>query len=297
MARPIPGGSPTRSAADGRRFEIVTDVPPSEAIGLIAILLATGAVAGVISGLLGVGGGIVIVPVLFVVFVALDVDADVLMHVAVGTSLATIIFTGFVSARAHWQKGGVDTALLRGWGPAIAAGVVAGTVIGGNVAGAFLTLVFAVIAALVALNMAFRRPLTTGTHPMPGPPLREGLGALIGTVSVMMGIGGGTLSVPILSYFDYPIRRAVGTAAAIGLIIAVPGTIGFVWFGLGAENLPPFSIGYVNWAGVLAIVPASMLTAPVGARIAHAIPPTALRLCFAAFLALTSARMLYAVLT
>lgn len=274
----------------------MNDVAPSEAIGLIAILLATGAVAGIISGLLGVGGGIVIVPVLFVVFVALEVDAGVLMHVAVGTSLATIIFTGFMSARTHWQKGGVDSALLRSWAPAIAAGVVAGIVIGGNVAGAVLTLVFAVIAALVALNMAFKRANTTGAHPLPGPPLREGLGALIGTISVMMGIGGGTLSVPILSYFDYPIRRAVGTAAAIGLIIAVPGTIGFAWFGLGAENLPPFSVGYVNWAGVLAIVPASMLTAPIGARIAHAIPPTALRICFAVFLALTSAGMFYEVL-
>ncbi len=275
----------------------MTDVALPEAIGLIAILLATGAVAGIISGLLGVGGGIVIVPVLFVVFVGLDVDADVLMHVAVGTSLATIIFTGFMSARTHRQKGNVDMALLRSWGPAITLGVIAGIAIGGNVAGHILTLVFAVVAAVVAINMAFKPSGTTGHRAMPVSPLREGLGTLIGGFSVMMGIGGGTLSVPILSYFDYPIRRAVGTAAAIGLIIAIPGTIGFAWFGLGAQNLPPFSVGYVNLAGVAAIVPASMLTAPLGARIANAIPPTALRYCFAAFLALTSMRMIYEVVS
>ena len=274
----------------------MTDLALLQTIGLIAILLATGAVAGIISGLLGVGGGIVIVPVLFLAFLALEVDQDVLMHVAVGTSLATIIFTGFMSARTHRRKGSVDMALLRSWGPAIAAGVVTGTIIGGSVGGVFLTLVFAVIAGLVAINMAFKPTQRTARRAMPGPPLREGLGTLIGGISVVMGIGGGTLSVPILSFFDYPIRRAVGTAAAIGLIIAIPGTIGFAWFGLGTPNLPPFCVGYVNLAGVLAIVPASMITAPLGAHIANAIPPTTLRYCFAAFLALTSARMTYEVL-
>jgi uncharacterized membrane protein YfcA len=112
----------------------------------------------------------------------------------------------------------------------------------------------------------------------------------------MMGIGGGTLSVPILSYFAYPIRKAVGTASAIGLIIAIPGSIGYAWFGYGMEDLPPFSLGYVNLAGLISIVPASMLTAPIGARIAHAIPPAALRYCFSAFLAVTSIRMIFSLL-
>ena len=130
---------------------------------------------------------------------------------------------------------------------------------------------------------------------MPRSPLKELLATIIGLFSVMMGIGGGTLSVPILSFFAYPIRKAVGTASAIGLIIAIPGTIGYIWFGLGVEDLPPFSLGYVNLAGLAAIIPASMLTAPLGARIAHAISPTALRYCFAAFLALTSIRMITSV--
>ena len=268
------------------------DVSLTEALTLIAILVATGALAGIVSGLLGVGGGIVIVPVLFMVFLFLDIDESVRMHVAVGTSLATIIFTGFISARSHWRRGSVDMDLLKSWGPWIAFGVVAGTLIGGNVSGTVLTLVFAVIAALVAINMAFKPADTIKPRPMPKTPLKQVLATIIGLISVMMGIGGGTLSVPILSFFTYPIRLAVGTAAAIGLIIAIPGTIGYALFGLGAEGLPPFSLGYVNLAGLIAIIPSSMLTAPLGVKLAHAIPQLALRWCFAGFLAITSIRMI-----
>lgn len=253
------------------------DVSLTEALFLLAILVATGALGGIISGLLGVGGGIVIVPVLFMVFLFLDIDESVRMHVAVGTSLATIIFTGFISTRSHWRRGSVDVELLKSWGPWIAFGVVAGTVIGGNVSGTVLTLVFAVIAALVAINMAFKPADTIKPRPMPKTPLKQVLATIIGLISVMMGIGGGTLSVPILSFFTYPIRLAVGTAAAIGLIIAFPGSIGYALFGLGAEGLPPFSLGYVNLAGLIAIIPSSMLTAPLGVKLAHAIPQLALR--------------------
>jgi uncharacterized membrane protein YfcA len=268
------------------------DVDPGQALFLLGILIATGAVAGIVSGLLGVGGGIVIVPVLFFVFLALDISEAVRMHVAVGTSLATIIFTGFISARSHWRRGSVDTALLKSWGPWIAFGVVLGTIVGGNVSGTVLTLVFAGIAALVAINMAFKPADNIAPRPMPGTPIKQLLSTVIGLISVMMGIGGGTLAVPILSFFTYPIRLAVGTAAAIGLIIAIPGTIGYALFGLGAEGLPPFSLGYVNLAGLIAIIPTSMLTAPLGVRIAHSIPQLALRWCFAAFLAITSIRMI-----
>lgn len=272
------------------------DVGLAEAISLIAILLVTGGIAGVISGLLGVGGGIVIVPVLFFVFLALHINDDVLMHVAVGTSLATIIFTGFMSARSHWRKGSVDTVLLKRWGPAIAVGVIAGTLIGGNVKGEVLTLVFAVVAAIVAVNMALKPSDAVAKRELPKSPVKELMGLIIGLFSVMMGIGGGTLTVPILSFFNYPMKKAVGTAAAIGLIIAIPGALGYAWFGIGVPGRPPFSLGYVNIAGVLSIIPASMLTAPLGVRIAHAIPDRALRYCFALFLAITSARMIYELL-
>lgn len=177
----------------------------SEVVILLAVLVGAGGIAGIISGLLGVGGGIVIVPVLFFVFEVLGIDLAVRMHLAVGTSLATIIFTGFISARSHWKKGSVDTALLKSWGPAVAVGVIAGTVLGGNVRGQVLTLVFAVVAALVALNMAFKPSEKAKKRELPGSPLKELLGGIIGLFSVMMGIGGGTLSVPIMSFFNYQV--------------------------------------------------------------------------------------------
>lgn len=256
-------------------------------------ILLAGVVAGILAGLLGVGGGIVIVPVLFNVFLLLGIDDAVRMHLAVGTSLATIIPTSVMSARAHFRRGGIDVALLKSLGPAIFVGVLAGTVLGGNVRGEVLTAVFAVIALLVAANMAFRKEGMIIAETLPTGLTRIVMGLGVGVFSVMMGIGGGTLTVPLLTAFNYPIRRAVGTASAIGFIIGVPGAIGFVVAGMGAANLPPLSLGYANLIGFALIVPATMMMAPVGARIAHTIPPHALRLAFAFFLLVTSARMFW----
>ncbi|MEP1931875.1 MAG: sulfite exporter TauE/SafE family protein [Roseibium sp.] len=266
-------------------------------LGLLAVaLLATGVVAGVIAGLLGVGGGIVIVPVLYYMFTALNVDQTVLMHVAVGTSLATILATGTSSARAHFKRGSVDMDLLKRWWWAIALGVVAGATLAGNISGGTLTLVFGIVALAVSANMLLRKEGAALADKLPGSPLKETLGFLIGGISVMMGIGGGTLGVPTLTLFNYPIRKAVGTAAAIGLIIAVPGTLLSVYFGWGVDGRPPFSLGYVNLIGFLLIIPASTYTAPLGAKIAHAIDPSKLKLIFALFLGFTGLRMIYGVL-
>ncbi len=263
-------------------------------LALLALaLLATGVVAGIIAGLLGVGGGIVIVPVLYYMFTALKVDPNVLMHVAVGTSLATILATGTSSARAHFKRGSVDMDLLKTWWWAIALGVLAGAAIAGNISGGALTLVFGVVALGVAANMLFRKDGPALSERLPGSPFKEGIGALIGGISVMMGIGGGTLGVPTLTLFGYPIRKAVGTAAAIGLIIAVPGTLMSILFGWGVAGRPPFSLGYVNLIGFLLIIPASTLAAPLGAKIAHAIDPSRLKLIFALFLGFTGLRMIY----
>jgi uncharacterized membrane protein YfcA len=206
---------------------------------LAGALLATGLVAGIIAGLLGVGGGIVIVPVLYYMFTALKIDPAILMHVAVGTSLATILATGTSSARAHYNRGSVDMDLLKRWWWAIAIGVISGAMIAGNMSGGALTLVFGVVALLVSANMLLRKEGSALADKLPGSPIKELLGFLIGGISVMMGIGGGTLGVPTLTLFNYPIRKAVGTAAAIGLIIAVPGTLMSIFFGWGAEGLPP----------------------------------------------------------
>jgi uncharacterized membrane protein YfcA len=261
---------------------------------MVAALLAAGVAAGLLAGLLGVGGGIVVVPVLFHLFSLLGYPEDVRMHVAVGTSLATIIPTSISSARAHANRGAVDAKLLRALGPAVFVGTLAGAAVAGLVRGDVLSAIFAAVALAVAANMAFG---------MEGVALRDGLpegwrklaiGGLIGGISAMMGIGGGSLSVPVLSACRYPIRKAVGTAAAIGLIIAVPGALGFVATGWAINGRPPGSLGYVNLIGFALIVPTTMLAAPWGARIAHAVRPQLLRRAFAAFLCLTALRMIYA---
>jgi len=163
------------------------------------------------------------------------------------------------------------------------------------VKGEVLTLIFAVVAILVAINMAFRKEGMVLSGALPTGIARHALALVVGTFSVVMGIGGGTLSVPILTAFNYPIRRAVGTASAIGLIIALPGSISFILSGLGNANLPPASLGYANLAGFALIVPATMLMAPVGVKLAHTINPKNLRKAFAFFLLLTSLRMFYSV--
>ncbi|WP_169545956.1 sulfite exporter TauE/SafE family protein [Sneathiella aquimaris] len=262
-------------------------------IGLVVALISTGVVAGVLAGLLGVGGGIVIVPVLFHILPFFDVDNDVRIHVAVGTSLATIILTSISSARSHHKKGAIDWPLLKRWGPAIFIGVLGGTW-AASIADAFvLTLVFAVLALIVAANMAFRPENAHLSDTLPSSPIKELLGVFIGWFSAMMGIGGGTFTVPILTLFKYPIRQAVGTASAIGLIIAIPGTTGFLISGFSADNLPPGNIGYVNILGFLAIVPMTILFAPLGAHIAHSINTNRLKKLFAFFLFVTSIRMFY----
>jgi uncharacterized membrane protein YfcA len=195
-----------------------------------------------------------------------------------------------MSARAHRQKGGLDAGVLRRLVPGVVIGVLLGGVASRYLSGEALTGLFATIALLVAANM-FRRNTRIIRDVMPGP-LGSGLiGAVIGGISSLMGIGGGTLSVPILSALNTPIRIAVGTGAALGLVISIPGTLSFMLSGLGEPGRLPGSIGYVNLLGFAAIVPMTMLCAPLGARLAHAIDPAMLKRLFALFLLATAVRM------
>ncbi|GGB99557.1 UPF0721 transmembrane protein [Marinobacterium zhoushanense] len=274
-------------------MELITDYSTGWLIGLALALVATGVIAGLLAGLLGVGGGIVIVPVLYHLFTLLGIDESVRMHVAVGTSLATIIPTSIISSRAHFKKGSLNPELLKKLVPGVIIGVIIGAVASGYFSGKILSAVFATIALLVALNMAFKKDGFSLADSLPGAAGTGLIGSVIGFISTLMGIGGGTLSVPILSAFKTPIHTAVGTGAALGLVISLPGAIGFVINGIGVDARPPLSLGYVNLIGLFLIIPATMKMAPVGARIAHAINAKLLRQLFALFLAITSLRMFY----
>ncbi len=257
----------------------------------ILVLMFTGAIAGLLAGMLGVGGGIVIVPVLFHMFGVLELPLETAMHMAIGTSLATIVPTSIFSMRAHFKKGTVDTDLLKTWAVWALVGAIIGTVLASQFKGWVLTAIFAVVATLVALNMASREGLKVADHLPGAKAVNALLSFFIGGFSVTMGIGGGTLTVPTLSAFNYPIHRAVGTAAALGLPIAIPGVIGFALAGWGVDNRPPFSIGYVNVIGFFLIFPLSSLMAPYGARIAHSLNRVWLRRAFALFLGVTAVHM------
>lgn len=259
---------------------------------LAAGVAATGAVAGLLSGLLGVGGGVVTVPVLFWVLQALGLSDGVAMRVAVASSLVTVAFTAIPSALAHHRRGAVDLALARRWAPWMALGAMAGGVLAGIVPGRALLALFGAVALLVAWNLA--RPATRVLAP--ALPARAGaqpaMAGAVGVVSAMMGIGAGTLGVPLLTAFAVPVHRAVGTAAALGLAVATPAALAMVGAGLGAPDLPPLSLGYANLVAVALILPLSMWLAPVGARIAHALSPVWIKRGFAVFLALTAVQML-----
>ncbi|MDF3383953.1 MULTISPECIES: sulfite exporter TauE/SafE family protein [Sulfitobacter] len=258
---------------------------------LLAIAVSAGVFGGILAGLLGVGGGIVIVPALYLALSTAGMDPAITMQVAVGTSLATIVFTSLSSGYGHFKRGAIDMDLLKLWAPSLLVGVVIGALLGGYVSGLILVGVFATVAALVALDMIFRKTKDDPTPRGFAKPIWAILGVVTGGLSAMMGIGGGTIGVPLLNFLGYDIRRAVGTSAAIGFIIGLPGAVVYALTGLGAEGLPPFSLGYVNLAAAAIIIPLTSSFAHVGVKLAHSIPRRALRFAFGIFLMVTSLRM------
>jgi uncharacterized membrane protein YfcA len=255
-------------------------------------MLVTGVVAGILAGLLGVGGGIVIVPMLEFALGIAGVDPSIRMHIAVATSLATIIPTSISSSRAHFKRQSVDVDLARNWALWIFIGALAGTWLASQFHSRVLSGIFATVAFLVAFKMMMPMDNKVLTRGVPRGVAMAPVPTLIGLVSSMMGIGGGSLSVPVLSALGEPIHRAVGTAALFGLFIAVPGTLGFMITGYGNPLLPAGSIGFVNVIGLALIAPTTVLAAPFGARLAHSMSQRQLTLLFGSFLLIVAVRML-----
>jgi uncharacterized membrane protein YfcA len=259
-------------------------------------LLATGVVSGIAAGLLGIGGGAIIVPALSNALLLLGFDPDVIMHVAVGTSLAIIIPTGFISARSHFRRGALDTETLRLWVPFIVLGTFVGGLMAGLYAGDVLRIVFAVMAFLIAANIVFAFQTRLMGH-LKGSKLTHRISALVvGYISALMGIGGGSLTVPTLVAFGTTMHRAVGTSAGIGVAIALSGTLGFLISGWGKPDLPPLSVGYVNLPALALVGVLAALFAPVGAALAHRLDQKTLKYVFAIFLVAVGLNMLWKVL-
>src|SRR5690349_16796013 len=236
---------------------------------LILGLSLTGMVSGVFAGLLGVGGGSIIVPALAIAFAALGISDDVGQHVAVASSLAIIIPTGIRSAMSHHKRGAVDLAILRLWAPFVFAGCLVGGLMAGWFSGDALRIAFAILAFIIALNIVTPFQQRLMGHLKGSPTTHRVAASIVGYLSALMGIGGGSFSVPTIAAFGETMHRAVGTGAAIGIFIALGGTIGFVISGWGEPGLPPLSLGYVNLVAFALVGGFSVLTAPLGAALAH----------------------------
>jgi uncharacterized protein len=259
---------------------------------LLLILAASGLVAGFAAGLLGVGGGIVTVPVLEYSLRFAGVPEEYRMHVAVATSLAAIIPTSISSARSHHSRGAVDWELARRWAPALVIAALAGSLLASHAPQAVLAGVFGAVALIIAAKMLLPFDHLRFAGQVPTGIRGHLLATLIGGVSAVMGIGGGTLAVPTLNLCGYPIHRAVGTAAFFGLLISVPGTLGYL-LAKPETGLPWLTVGFVSIAGLAVIGPGSMMTATLGARVAHALSRRRLSQAFGVFLLFVGSRMLY----
>lgn len=275
----------------------MTDLTTLQVALILCGVIFASITAGILAGLLGVGGGIVLVPVLFWILSFTDFPPELSMHMAVATSLATIIFTSVSSARAHNARGAVDRNLLRSWAPGLVFGALAGGILARYIDANGLRAIFGGIAVLVAINMLLPRTLVVSSALPKGWFPNGFLSGVTGLFSALMGIGGGTLSVPLLSAFSVEIRRAVGTAAAFGFLIAVPAGIGFVISGWNVPDRPPFSLGYINYAVAALILPFTVGFAPLGARLAHTLDTIWIKRGFALFLMITALNMLAAFFT
>tara|TARA_R110000787_G_scaffold84079_2_gene180431 strand:+ start:1943 stop:2737 length:795 start_codon:yes stop_codon:yes gene_type:complete len=259
------------------------------------VFLMTGCVAGLLAGLFGVGGGMIMVPALIIVLGSQGVPSEILVHVALGTSLAVIAVTSISSSLSHHRRGGVCWPLLKVYGPALAVGALLGAFVADQLPGAFLKRLVGVSSLLIALQMALNYKFGALEDLRP-PQAKElaGAGGIFGLLSSLIGIGGGSLTAPYLALRGIEMRQSVGTAAAGGVPIAWAGAAGYIWTGWGVSGVPAPALGYVSGSGFILLAIASTLCAPLGARLAHSLSPRNLQLAFAAMLSVIGVHMLSA---
>ena len=266
----------------------------NEIINLLFVLSLAASVAGFMAGLLGVGGGIIIVPALYYAFTVLDFDIATRMHLSVGTSLAIIIPTSIISTKTHMEYDAVDFKLIKSFGIFILLGVIAGTFLAVNLKTPAFILFFSIMAFIVGLFFIFFREQLLKNPKMISDSAKNISGIIIGFISVLLGIGGGSLMVPFMRTFGYDIRRSIGTAAGVGFLIAVFGTITMITGGKIVDNInTPYSFGYVNLLGFLVFVPVTMLMARVGAKAVYKIDKNILSKIFGIFLIIVSIRSFF----
>ena len=266
----------------------------NEIINLLFVLSLAASVAGFMAGLLGVGGGIIIVPALYYAFTVLDFDIATRMHLSVGTSLAIIIPTSIISTKTHMEYDAVDFKLIKSFGIFILFGVIGGTFLAVNLKTPAFVLFFSIMAFIVGLFFIFFREQLLKNPKMISDSAKNISGVIIGFISVLLGIGGGSLMVPFMRTFGYDIRRSIGTAAGVGFLIAVFGTITMITGGKIVDNInTPYSLGYVNLLGFLVFVPVTMIMARIGAKAVYKIDKNILSKIFGIFLIIVSIRSFF----
>ena len=271
-------------------------MPPIADLALFALaLVAAGVVSGLLAGIFGIGGGAILVPVFYQVFGALDVPEAVRMHLSIGTSIAIIVPTSIRSYTSHRKRGAVDTDLLKSWIVALPLGAILASVIAAVISSVGLRLVFVGIALLVALRMLFNRESWRVGDTLPKGIGNQVAGVVIGTLSGLMGIGGGVLNNTYMTSFGRPIHQAVATSSGVGVLISIPGILGYIWAGWGLPGLPPGSTGFINWIATALIVPIALIVTPWGVKLAHSMSKRQLEVGFGVFLLLVSLRFLVSI--
>ena len=264
--------------------------------GIALMYLAVGLIAGILAGLLGVGGGLVIVPMLVYCFTSQGMQNDLIMHMALGTSMASIVFTSVSSFMSHHKHGAVEWSIVRRIVPGIIVGTFAGSYVASRLSTGFLKGFFCVFLYYVATQMVLNKK-PKPSRDFPGTAGMFGVGSTIGAVSSLVGIGGGSLSVPFMLWCNLAAHRAIGTSAAIGFPIAIAGSVGYIVNGLRVSGLPEYCAGYVYLPALVFIVCASVLTAPFGAKLADALPVAKLKRIFAVLLFAVATKMAWGILS